>query len=244
MLDERKDRYRQIYPVANFLLNRKFDIHVEGTEHIPDQPAIYTPNHIRFEDSLLVAKAFTDATGNLMRFGAKREYFDGLGINNDGKNGKLLKWVMESTHQIPVDREGKDPRAFFKLQAEVADRTNHGNSVTFHPEGTRSEDGRLHKFKDGAARIAIALSLPIVPVGLVYDVQSNRRKIDATVSFGEPIMPEEYTRLPYSAFPAKLKAQHFIQVAEDRVADLTDMEQSGIFAILKKHRHHPPHGQK
>ena len=137
---------------------------------------------------------------------------------------------------IPVDRESKNIRAYQELEAAVRTRIENGDSTALHPEGTRSEDGRLHKYKSGAARIAIALSIPIVPVGLVYADYSNRRKTHVDVIFGKPVMPEEYHRLPYSVLPNRQKAEHLIQVVENRVADLTGMSQTGTFAQLRKHR--------
>lgn len=241
---EKADFYKGLYPIFKFGLDVKFDRSVSGVENIPDQPAIYTPNHIRFADSPLVAASYTEATGLPMRFAAKQEYFDGKGINDNGKLGKTMQWFMEHSHMIPVEREGKNPRAFQLLQAAVADRIEHGDAVALHPEGTRSNDGRLHKFKSGASRIAIALSVPIVPVGLVYTEYSNRRKTHVAIEFGRPIMPEEYTALPYSLLPARQKAEHFIQVAENRVADMTGMPQSGVFAQLRKLRNHRPEAER
>ncbi|MGH7218175.1 MAG: lysophospholipid acyltransferase family protein [Candidatus Microsaccharimonas sp.] len=233
---EKADFYKGLYPIFKFGLDMKFDREVSGTENIPDQPAIYAPNHIRLADSPLVAASYTEATGLPMRFVAKQEYFDGKGINDNGKFGKTMQWLMEHSYMIPVEREGKNPRAFQQLQTTVGARIEHGDAVALHPEGTRSDDGKLHKFKSGASRIAIALSVPIVPVGLVYTEYSNRRKTHVAIEFGQPIMPEEYKTLPYSLFPARQKAEHFIQVAEDRVADITGMPQSGIFAQLRKNR--------
>jgi len=39
-----------------------------------------------------------------------------------------------------------------------------GTSVMFFPEGTRSRDGKLKRFKKGAFRMAIDLGLPILPL--------------------------------------------------------------------------------
>jgi 1-acyl-sn-glycerol-3-phosphate acyltransferase len=39
-----------------------------------------------------------------------------------------------------------------------------GTSVMFFPEGTRSRDGRLRRFKKGAFRMAVDLGLPILPL--------------------------------------------------------------------------------
>jgi 1-acyl-sn-glycerol-3-phosphate acyltransferase len=39
-----------------------------------------------------------------------------------------------------------------------------GTSVMFFPEGTRSRDGKLKRFKKGAFRMAVDLRLPILPL--------------------------------------------------------------------------------
>ncbi len=39
-----------------------------------------------------------------------------------------------------------------------------GTSVMFFPEGTRSEDGNLQEFKNGAFKMALDLGIPILPV--------------------------------------------------------------------------------
>ncbi len=42
-----------------------------------------------------------------------------------------------------------------------------GTSVIIFPEGTRSRDGKIRKFKKGAFKIAHLLELPILPVTIV-----------------------------------------------------------------------------
>ncbi len=237
MSGEKSDAYKVFYPLIRAGLDTRYHRMVDGTENIPDQPAVYAANHVQFADSPLIAASYTEATGKPLRFAAKQEYFDGKGIDDRGKFGRPVKWFMEHTHMIPVDRENTNPRAFQVFQETVTDRIRQGNSVALHPEGTRSEDGRLHKFKSGAARIALALSVPIVPVGLVYARYDNQRKAHVEIHFGKPIMPEEFHGLPYALIPGQgKKAEHLIQVVEDRVADLTGLEQDGVFAQLRKLR--------
>lgn len=237
MSREKFDAYKALYPAFRFGLDTRYHRMVEGTENIPDQPAVYAANHIQFVDSPLVAASYTEATGRPLRFAAKQEYFDGKGIDDRGKFGRPLKWFMDHTGMIPVDRENTNPRAFQIFQDAIADRIQRGDSVALHPEGTRSEDGRLHKFKSGAARIALSLSVPIVPVGLIYSRYDNQRKEHVEIHFGQPIMPEEFHGLPYTVIPGQAKkAEHLIQVVEDRVADLTGSEQVGAFAQLRKFR--------
>jgi 1-acyl-sn-glycerol-3-phosphate acyltransferase len=70
-----------------------------------------------------------------------------------------------SLGQIFVDR--KDPAAASKsLDAVVAELRKHPRTVIVAPEGTRSRDGKLGRFKLGAFRIAAASGAPIVPVVL------------------------------------------------------------------------------
>lgn len=236
MSHEKADFYKPLAPLIRKGLDLKFDRTVQGLKNIPDTPALYTPNHLRFEDSPLLAVSYSEQTKIPMRFGAKREYFDGEGLDGQGKFGRTLQWIMEHGQMVPVDREGTNPRASQNLQLQIADRLANGDAVALHPEGTRSEDGKLHKFKSGAARIAIALSVPIVPVGITYHQYDNRKRMHVNIEFGKPILPEEFITGPHSLLPARQKADYFMQLAENRVADMTGMPQSGAFAQLRKFR--------
>lgn len=231
-MSEKHDIYSIVYPLAKRTLDNRFPRTVTGLENIPDTPALYTPNHLRFVDSFLVSTSYTEATARPMRFGAKQEYFNGDGIDNHGKLGHVMKWFVENTHAIPVDRDNKNIRAFFDLQDGVRERIEAGDSVAFHPEGTRSLDGRLNKFRSGAARIALALSIPIVPVGIVYEPRSYSRRTDVSVKFGVPIMPEEYDKYPYVDLAKSKKAAALSEELECRVATLSGQRRSHEFAAI------------
>ncbi len=230
------DFYGQLWPIARTMIDRRFDRSVTGVENIPEGPVIVAANHIRMVDSPIVAVSYTEATGNPLRFAAKREFFDGEGVDGKGKWGRVAKWVLEHTDMIPVDRESRSRSDLVRFQQEVARRLHDGDGVGIHPEGTRSDDGKLHKFKSGAAGIAIARTVPIVPVGLTYERYSNGRKTHVDVMFGEALTSDDYQTLPYSMLPGRQKAEYFTSVVEQRVADLTGMERSGMFAQLHKLR--------
>ena len=128
------------------------------------------------------------------------------------------------------------------FEDNVRQTLERGDSFGIHPESTRSSDGRLYKFKAGAARLAMANTVPIVPVGFVYDTHTNSNKVDVDISFGEPIFPEDLERLPYTLIPGtKNKADHITQVLENRVARQTGMSQTGVFAVLRKFRNSNKH---
>ncbi|MFA5860243.1 MAG: lysophospholipid acyltransferase family protein, partial [Candidatus Thermoplasmatota archaeon] len=44
---------------------------------------------------------------------------------------------------------------------------NEGKLFGIYPEGTRSTDGKLHKGRTGAARLALQARVPIIPVGML-----------------------------------------------------------------------------
>ena len=90
--------------------------------------------------------------------------------------GVDFKWVMKqelrrvpglgaacaSLGHIFIDRS--DHQAALRSLDEAKKRIVDGTSVMFFPEGTRSPDGRLLRFKRGAFRMAIDLGLPILPL--------------------------------------------------------------------------------
>ena len=88
----------------------------------------------------------------------------------------IFKWIMkaelrriplvgkacESAGHIFIDRT--NPLSA-KLSIEKAEKQLiNGVSVVIFPEGTRTKNGEMNKFKKGAFRIATDLSLPILPV--------------------------------------------------------------------------------
>ena len=76
----------------------------------------------------------------------------------------LIGWMMRLAGDIPVDRKSKRSGAKVLITGRqyLKDRC----SVMFFPEGTRSRDGRVHRFTDGAFRLAIKAQVPILPLAL------------------------------------------------------------------------------
>lgn len=93
-----------------------------------------------------------------------------------GYLGMDIKWVMkqelkripflgkacEKMGHIFIDRS--NTRAALESIENARARIMRGNSVIFFPEGTRSRDGELQRFKKGAFRLALDLKLPVLPV--------------------------------------------------------------------------------
>jgi len=154
----------------------------EGTEHIPRSGgALLAFNHVSYVDFVLGGYAAQPA-GRLVRFMAKRELFD-------------HRWtgpVMRSLHHISVDRA--DGVASYD---EGVRYLRMGEVVGIFPEATISRSFELKELKTGAARLAAAAGVPLVPV-VLWGTQRIKTKDHPqdfsrgktiAISVGEPLHP-------------------------------------------------------
>jgi 1-acyl-sn-glycerol-3-phosphate acyltransferase len=78
------------------------------------------------------------------------------------KRFPFLGWHLQRTGHLLVDR--KNPGA--GILKKMARLVSGARSLIVFPEGTRSEDGRVGRFKAGIFLLAIEAGLPIVPVSI------------------------------------------------------------------------------
>ena len=76
----------------------------------------------------------------------------------------LVGWLMRLAGDIPVERTSK--RSGAKVLIKALHYLREACSVMFFPEGTRSRDGRVHGFTDGAFRLAIKAQVPVLPLAI------------------------------------------------------------------------------
>jgi 1-acyl-sn-glycerol-3-phosphate acyltransferase len=156
-------------------------LRVHGQHHLPRTgPVIVAANHQSFADSLVLQLA----TGRQVHFLGKSDYFTGR---------RLTAAFFRSVGVIPVDRAGGDAAAAALRAAEQV--LDDGRCFGIYPEGTRTLDGKLHRGKTGAARIALATGIPVVPCGLVgtYRLQPPDARLlrpaRTTARFGPALLP-------------------------------------------------------
>lgn len=113
----------------------------------PRRPYIVVSNHQSFADIPLIANLPWE-----MKWLAKIELF----------RLPIIGWMLRMAGDIPVDRKNKREavKAFIRASRYIANKC----SVIFFPEGTRSPDGFVHRFNDGAFQLAIRAQVPIVPL--------------------------------------------------------------------------------
>ena len=74
----------------------------------------------------------------------------------------VLGWHLRWTGHLLVDRA----RAGVSTLKQVARMMQRGHSLIVFPEGTRSRDGRVGRFRRGLFLLAIEAGLPVVPVAV------------------------------------------------------------------------------
>lgn len=127
------------------------EVRVSGRENVPPGPAVYAANHASTLDIFVVF-------GHLpvdFRIIYKRS----LSLI------PLVGWAIRLGGHIPIDRSS--PVRARRSIAAAARRIRGGTSVVVFPEGTRSRDGAVHRFKRGSFGLAIDTGVPVVPVSLV-----------------------------------------------------------------------------
>ncbi len=92
----------------------------------------------------------------------------------------FLGWHLRLAGHVLVDRDRPGAGVVKRMQRLVAD----GASVIVFPEGTRSVDGNVGRFKGGIFLMAIEARLPIVPV-TIADSRHVMRKGRLMVCPGE-----------------------------------------------------------
>jgi 1-acyl-sn-glycerol-3-phosphate acyltransferase len=133
------------------VLRVTFRLRFDGLENIPARgPALLACNHISVLDPPIIALA-PSARGRTVRFLTAAEFF----------GRPVIGWGLSRIRQIPIRRGEKDIRAL----EEVAGVIRRGALAGIFPEGGVGE-GPLQRGRRGAARIALAGSVPIVPAAI------------------------------------------------------------------------------
>jgi 1-acyl-sn-glycerol-3-phosphate acyltransferase len=74
----------------------------------------------------------------------------------------FLGWHLQRTGHLLVDRRNPGPDIVAKMKRLV----NEAHSLIVFPEGTRSVDGEVGRFKKGTFLVAVDAGLPVVPVSI------------------------------------------------------------------------------
>lgn len=151
-VEARENPYgRVIIPLVRRIMKAQgIKITIFGAENIPhDGAALLALNHTGYYDFILGGIPAYLRGRRLVRFMAKKEIFEAPVA------GKL----MQAMQHVSVDRS-----AGGSSLDEAVGRLESGQLVGIFPEATISRSFELKDFKNGAARIADAANVPLIPI--------------------------------------------------------------------------------
>lgn len=127
----------------------KFRVEGSAPADIKRAPYVVVANHESSADPFLLSSLPFD-----MRWVAKVSLF----------KIPVIGWLLRAGGDIKLLRgDGASVRA---MLAEARATLDSGLPVMIFPEGTRSPDGSLQRFKDGAFHLAIEAGVPILPLAI------------------------------------------------------------------------------
>jgi len=129
-------------------INPLWDVQWEGKDKLnPKKAYIYVSNHQSLLDILVMFNLFTH-----FKWVSKDSLFQ----------IPLIGWNMALNGYIKLRR--KDPKSHLNLIKAAGKHLERGSSIFLFPEGTRSSDGEIHRFKDGAFLIAKKYRVGVQPI--------------------------------------------------------------------------------
>lgn len=141
-------RFLRLLGVLSVKLNPLWRFDVTGQLiRDPRRPYVAVSNHESYADIFLISHLPWE-----MKWMSKETMFRIPGFG----------WMMRMAGDIEI-RRGERTSVVQAMQ-EARDRLAKRVSVMMFPEGTRSRDGELLPFKDGAFRLAIEAQAPILPL--------------------------------------------------------------------------------
>lgn len=178
-------------------------VKVSGKENIQKNTSyVIIPNHQSYYDIFLI--------------------YGWLGID--------IKWIMKKElKKIPgigfgsqkvghIFLDRSNSRIALQSLNEAKKKLVNGTSVVIFPEGTRSQDGQLGKFKRGAFKLALDLELPLLPVTVI-----GTRKI---------LPSDSVNLLPGKAKMIIHKPINIKDFNEDNINDLIKVAKERIGSVL------------
>ncbi len=187
LFDDRRlmnNRWMVIQGIVLTKMSPFWKVITEGREKIdPNQAYVIVPNHQSLLDIV-----FFNMLRHRLRWVSKKEIF----------RVPIVGWEMRMVKYIELVRGNKS--SVIKMMEECVKSLKEGISIVIFPEGTRSINGAIGKFKTGAFQIAIKTDKPLLPVlidgtgeimprkgGVIF---RNRRVVRIRVL--DPIFPGQF----------------------------------------------------
>jgi 1-acyl-sn-glycerol-3-phosphate acyltransferase len=170
------------------LLRSQVSLRVYGLDQLEGtpRPVIFFSNHSSHLDATIIMTSLPNRWQSRTAVGAARDYFFDVW------------WRQAFTALVygafPIDR-GRGRAGVTMAQELIED----GWSLIVFPEGTRSTDGHMQRFRHGTARLCIEAGIGAVPIGIRGAYQAmpkgrnwpERGRLPVRVRYGAPLYPDE-----------------------------------------------------
>ncbi len=186
-------------------LNPIWMVRVVGRERIlDDRPVVMVANHLSLLDILVLFRLFVH-----FKWVSKIENF----------RIPCIGWNMRLNRYIELKRG--DRASVIQMMAECERTLGEGSSIMMFPEGTRSPNGRMRRFKPGAFELAKRTRTPIQPVLVQGTAQAlpkrgfvlqGRHPIQIRVL--DPIPPESFEHLSVEQLTERVRSLMATELGE------------------------------
>jgi len=160
---------------------------VSGLDNVPATGSfIISPNHQSYLDPLFVSGVLPYRVWRELFYVGAVEYFE----------TPFTRWVARIINLVPVDADSN----LVPAMKAGAFGLSHGKVLMLFPEGERSIDGTVKKFKKGSPILAQHLGVPVVPVAIkgLHELWPRNRPLHwrlvlpwsghrVSVAFGKPM---------------------------------------------------------
>jgi 1-acyl-sn-glycerol-3-phosphate acyltransferase len=171
------------------LIETELSLEVNGIDALDGvpMPVLFVSNHTSHLDATIIMSTLPPAWQRRTAVGAAKDYFFDVW------------WRQAFTALVyagfPIDRAGGAGAATATARSLVVD----GWNIVVFPEGARSPEGWMQRFRHGAARLSIELGVPIVPIGIrgAYAAMPKGRfwpkagRPPVSIRYGRPLRPRD-----------------------------------------------------
>ena len=196
-------------------LNPAWHVEVEGVDPATlRHPYVVVSNHQSLADIPVISRLPWE-----MKWVGKAELF----------KIPVMGWLMRLAEDIPVNRKDPESRATVLVRAQSV--LSKGCSVMFFPEGTRSHDGRLKRFYDGAFALAVQAGVPVLPLVIDGTMDAIPKhgwtfdRADVRLSVLPPVPTDGLTEADVPALRERVRAMILGHVAAGRGLPLASADQ-------------------
>lgn len=180
----------------------------------PRRPYVAVSNHESYADIFLISELPWE-----MKWLGKEQLF----------KIPFLGWMMWLAGDIPVKRGARE--SIIVAMNACGEKLKQRLSVMIFPEGTRTPNGELLPFKDGAFRLAIEHKAPILPIvvaGTRRAMAKHTFQFQKTRAICRVLEPIETADLTHADLPSlKQRTRDAIEAAKLRLHEELGLSASG-----------------